>query len=88
MPVELAAPKSASEHPICCTCNLAEDVSHCREIVSRLCRELTTQLYNLGYWLRPLTTGELESVDEELAEEGSGRLMTAKEFFAECEGDD
>ena len=53
MPVELAAPKSTTEHPICCTCKLAEDVSHCREIVSRLCRELTAQLYDLGYWLRP-----------------------------------
>ena len=32
---------------------LVEDIPHCREIVSRLCRELTAQLYDLGYWLRP-----------------------------------
>ena len=33
---------------------LVEDIPHCREIVSSLCRELTTQLYDLGYWLRPV----------------------------------
>ena len=33
---------------------LVEDIPHCREIVSRLCRELTAQLYDLGYWLRPV----------------------------------
>ena len=87
MPVELAAPKSVAEHPICCTSDLAEDVPRCREIVSRLCRELTAQLYDHGYWLRSLTSGEFEFVDEEPAEEEGERIMTAKEFFGTCDGE-
>ena len=47
-----------------CEITLIEDIPHCREIVSCLCRELTVQLYGLGYWLRPLTSNEVESVDE------------------------
>ena len=39
---------------------LVEDIPHCREIVSRLCRELTTQLYDLGYWLRPVACEVLD----------------------------
>ena len=31
---------------------LVEDIPQCREIVSSLCRELTTQLWSHGYWLR------------------------------------
>ncbi len=41
------------ERADCYGMTLVEDIPHCREIVIRLCRELTTQLYDLGYWLRP-----------------------------------
>jgi len=33
---------------------LVEDLPRCREMVGRLCRELTTQLWNHGYLLRPV----------------------------------
>ena len=42
------------ERADCYGMTLVEDIPHCREIVSRLCRELTTQLHDLGYWLRPV----------------------------------
>ena len=54
MPLELAIAHTPDEHPVCCTYQLAEDIPHCREIAGCLCRELTTQLYALGYWLRPV----------------------------------
>ena len=57
------------ERADCYGMTLVEDIPHCREIVSRLCRELTAQLYDLGYWLRPFMSRELGSVDEEPAEE-------------------
>lgn len=36
---------------------LVEDIPQCREVISSLCRELTTQLSSLGYQLRPLACG-------------------------------
>jgi len=38
---------------------LVEDVPHCREVVGRLCREITVQLSELGYQLRPTSSGEV-----------------------------
>ena len=46
MPLELAIAHTPDEYPVCCTYQLAEDIPHCRE--------LTAQLYALGYWLRPV----------------------------------
>ncbi len=43
------------ERADCYGMTLVEDIPHCREVISNLCRELTTQLYDLGYWLRPVT---------------------------------
>ena len=43
----------------CRDMTLVEDVPHCRKVVSHLCRELTEQLYDLGYWLRPFISSEL-----------------------------
>lgn len=37
-----------------CSPTLVEDLPRCRELVGRLCRELTTQLWNHGYLLRPV----------------------------------
>ncbi len=37
----------------CYGMTLVEDIPHCREVVSHLCRELTAQLSSLGYQLRP-----------------------------------
>ena len=44
----------AEDRADCYGMTLVEDIPHCREIVSCLCRELTAQLYDLGYWLRPV----------------------------------
>ena len=73
---ERPKPKNPDEHAVYTDTKLnhqdmtlVEDIPHCREIVSRLCRELTAQLYDLGYWLRPFISCELGSVDEEPAEE-------------------
>ena len=33
---------------------LVDDLPHCRELVGRLCRELTSQLWQCGYFLRPV----------------------------------
>ena len=57
------------ERADCYGMTLVEDIPQCREVISRLCRELTAQLYDLGYWLRPFISRELGSVDEEPAEE-------------------
>ena len=46
----------------CYGMTLAEDIPQCREIVSSLCRELTTQLWSHGYWLRPVVSEEIEKV--------------------------
>jgi len=54
MPLEHDCGLRPDEHPVCCTYQLAEDIPHCREIAGCLCRELTAQLYALGYWLRPV----------------------------------
>jgi hypothetical protein len=40
---------------------LVEDIPLCREIVSRLCRELTAQLSAHGYWLRPVDNNDQET---------------------------
>ena len=40
------------ERTDCYGMTLVEDIPQCREIVSSLCRELTTQLWSHGYWLR------------------------------------
>ena len=42
------------ERADCYGMTLVEDIPQCREVISRLCRDLTTQLYDLGYWLRPV----------------------------------
>ena len=36
----------------CCDMTLVEDLPHCRELVGRLCRALTSQLWKHGYFLR------------------------------------
>ena len=41
------------ERTDCYGTTLVEDIPQCREIVSSLCRELTTQLWSHGYCLRP-----------------------------------
>ena len=41
------------ERADCYGMTLVEDIPQCRKVISRLCRELTAQLYDLGYWLRP-----------------------------------
>jgi len=33
---------------------LVEDLPSCRELICRLCRELTSQLWKHGYFLRPV----------------------------------
>ena len=57
------------ERADCYGMTLVEDIPHCREVISSLCRELTAQLYDLGYWLRPFISRELESAGEEPAGE-------------------
>lgn len=57
------------ERADCYGMTLVEDIPQCREVISRLCRELTAQLYDLGYWLRPFISRELESAGEEPAGE-------------------
>ena len=57
------------ERADCYGMTLVEDIPHCREVISSLCRELTAQLYDLGYWLRPFISRELESEGEEPAGE-------------------
>ena len=44
----------AEERADCYGMTLVEDIPHCREVVGHICRELTAQLYDLGYWLRPV----------------------------------
>lgn len=42
-----------------CEMTIVEDVSYCREIVSRICSGITSQLLSCGCWLRPVVDGEL-----------------------------
>ena len=50
------------ERTDCYDMTLVEDIPQCHEIVSTLCRELTTQLWSHGYWLRPVVSEEIEKV--------------------------
>ena len=45
---------SEKERPESSGPTLVEDLPHCRELVGRLCRELTAQLWKQGYFLRPV----------------------------------
>ena len=45
---------SENGRPNSCGPTLVEDLPRCREMVGRLCRELTTQLWDHGYLLRPV----------------------------------